>query len=117
MTPDQAASLTAHLAEKVCGWPRVDADPPSWCIMPGGFYRDDFAPFTDPRDTALVMDAWNNGDDTRQLVISTNTGRRGQWVVWAAEHRNSRQYTAEVRGTWTEAVCEAIGRASGWEGK
>jgi hypothetical protein len=102
-------ALTEHLAEKVCGWRW-------WNDAEVGIsdYEKNlmFDPLHDPRDTSIVMEAWAKVDD--------------QSIGVNLLHTHSAAYahigTVCVRGegeSWTAAVCEAIGKASGfeWEGK
>jgi hypothetical protein len=110
-------ALTEYLAERVCGWTLYQhrhIGKPCYKDARGVFERscDSFDPLHDPRDTSIVMEAWAKVDD--------------QSIGVNLLHTHSAAYahigTVCVRGegeSWTAAVCEAIGKASGfeWEGK
>jgi len=103
-------ALTDHLAEKVCGWTKIDDNPPTWSMPPGTLCRQHFDPLHDPRDTSIVMEAWRKQDGT----IDLHVGDDGNMA--AAESKENHSGSCFLDVPWTEAVCGAIGKASGWKG-
>ena len=111
MTKAEKRSLTEHLAEKVCGWTirretlLYGASLVLYCNPDGSLaVPSTFAPLTDPRDTALVMEAWRKSERGLSLEIDTCSGK---WVSTADDMDD------ECKSwSWTEAVCLAIYRAS-----
>lgn len=95
MTPDDQA-ITEHLATEICGSPYHAHHKPR-----------KFDPIHDPRDCAMVIEKFC---------------AKGCEVVPHIYHGQTRASAITALGTfsaiapsWTRAVCEAIGRASGWK--
>jgi hypothetical protein len=114
MTPrDQA--ITGHLATVVCGWKRYDhkyIKRPCYQDAHGIFERtcDSFDPIRDPRDCAIVMDAWLKVGG----VDMNCDGRGAPWSVLAYSNGKRGMVVASERvAMQSEAVCRAIYAASG----
>lgn len=107
MTPrDQA--ITNHLAERVCGFPRDEFwRAHGFCMVDGRV----FDPITDPRDCAIVMEAWR-AQKGRLLI---KLGLKENFVSARQDDRVSIVKVLDLCESWTEAVCESIGKASGFE--
>jgi hypothetical protein len=75
----------------------------------------EFVPITDPRDTAIVMEAWAKQDDgdrewhSRPYTLIRVFNDHGLASVTAG-----REWFDTTAPSWTKAVCEAIGAASGY---
>lgn len=119
MTPAEQR-LTDHLAS-VCGWTPAH-------IKLGGVWSDvwredgeflvrvsDFDPLHDPRDCAIVMEAWWNrsGQENRLTIFPEFPKDKGITVFWSTNGSGNRTNAK----SWTEAVCEAIGRATKFDGE
>ena len=112
MTNADKQSLTGHLAEKVCG---RHEEQMYWCGATGDrvISVHVFEPLTDPRDTELVMAAWRDQGGEVSIVVSKPRVFCSAYTASAY----ARIENSEMIKPWTEAVCLAIGRASGWEGE
>jgi hypothetical protein len=117
MTPREQ-TLTDHLAEKVCGWTVQRETLLYGCSLvlyrkPDGELAvpSPFDPLHDPRDTSLVMEAWRQEEHT--LVLDLDNASKQYTAI--ADYDESHEELGEPSESWTEAVCEAIGKASGWK--
>lgn len=106
MTEQQKLALAEHLAEKVCGW-RLEGD--TYFMPSGGTWRAyNWEPLDDARHTEVVMRAWNKQGGL--LCISVNPLGSTVFAYPAGEEYHGLGESSD----WREAVCLAIGRASGW---
>lgn len=100
---ERERALTAHLAV-VCGWPVGNYSNASRELATSKLLG--FDPIYDPRDTSIVMEAWRKQGKSLRMYITGNS-----FSADCYPHFHS------YGPSWTEAVCEAIGRASGYDGE
>jgi|WetSurMetagenome_2_1015567.scaffolds.fasta_scaffold428480_2 hypothetical protein len=108
MTPTEKRELAEWLAVNVCGWIQVkDYWRGDKILVP----TSDFDPIDDPRDCAIVMEAW------RAKRGSLHIGVRSSEPWWATAYGvDARDAAHGVANSESEAICLAIARASGWKG-
>ncbi|MEN6534242.1 MAG: hypothetical protein ABFD89_11310 [Bryobacteraceae bacterium] len=114
MTDAQKQRLAEHLATKVCGW-RLEGD--QWQMPNGGTWPVcQWDPLGDARHTEVVMREWkkqggelniNLGIGPVTCMAFSRAGNFGPRIVQSTDNITD----------WREAVCLAIGRASGFVGE